>query len=1538
MSLPTIDFKEIRTLDGSQHAGFEEICTQLAALDPADPEAIFVRKGSGGDGGVECFRQNPGGSETGWQAKYVFQWDDSLASQLGDSIETALEKHPHLAEYIVCLPFDLPDARSGRGKTAREKWEDWKARRIKGAQKRKFPLSITLWGRTELIARLTRDASQFGGRMLYWFNKEGFTPAWFREQLEKTKGALGSRYTPESNIELPIRQDFLALSRDESLQRTIDTWFIQISDRGRSAVNAINKLPVPEASSKATALQGTVDGIAKGLGREPVALDKSYPVTEWEAAAALCKRTAAELVTWLYTLSAPEGTRGSDADPFSQARHAVRQLLEAVSDIREDLSGQRWKMANQRAILLTGKAGTGKSHLLADIVEYEVQLNRPALMFLGSSLRDEEPWRQLLGELDRPATEQVKHFLGALDAAAETAGVRAIVCIDALNERNGIHIWPHRLAVFLKVAASFSRIVVVVSCRTTYLPYVIPSDLGPDVLYRVNHAGFAGDAGRTAALYLDKRGIVRPGAPSLLPEFNNPLFLKTCCDFLEKEGRRELPRGLRGVTSIFSFYNEAVARAINQRMRLDSNYEIVPRAILGFADQLVKSGRGYLEKAASIAFFEGLHPSQGVHEKSLFSQLVAEGVLSVEPISQNDGSFVEYVRFTFERFSDHAIASHLLDTHLKDGDVAGSFASGTPLYDLICGDDNYEYAGIIDAMAIQLPERTGIELIDACTQEEWILPQAFFSSLLWRKQEYFTHRTFEIAKERLDEEPLNDLILSVSTEPENKFNARYLHSLLKKVPMPERDATWSTYLGDKGYCGEIETIISWSIQNGFAYIEDERAYLAALILTWFFTASHRSIRDRATKALASLLASRLTLGATLLGEFNDIDDPYVLERLLAACYGAALQGQTRGLGELAKTIYRLQFQRGKPIVDALARDHALGVIEYAHWRGVLPPDVDLQACRPPYQSRWPIEYVPDELIETYVETLARGTFQDDIVGSTVNDGDFARYQMDYKVDDWSPAPRHTPELPSAERIFDEWFAEFRAWGSRKQKATFKVLLNAYDAARGIHDNQRTPEILELDALREKFQAALSSDQWEDFRVRAEDFLRFERGQEWRSDRPAPFNRAWARRWVCKRAHDLGWTSERFTNFDRTHYSRERTDHEVERIGKKYQWIAFRELLARMADNLACIGEHWPQDGKSVPYPGARQAGFRDLDPSLLISATYYDGWADSRRTWWVPVQVNLRPMEANERLAWLDSDTDLINGVSLIDLTDGKTGRRWLSLSSLVHARGHGLHDGHKEYQRETWAALRSVIVRQADLMAFVHGLQNTTLTDPHSLAHAQLDHSFYLGEYPWHPDLSDVDPWMETGRRQVQGVLVRPTTASYSCERGGYDYSIDRTVSVEIPAPWLAVSMGLHMANGHHPVYKDANGHVLFFDPSVDQPGSAAALVDRDAFLRMLQREELAAVWVIAGEKSVYGGRDIGSGFGGRLTHTTIYWFDGQWKQSQTHKVSQKPSTEQLAALLSTDVAPKDGMPSPAAPPATAASRRRSTSKSAKKTKTKKP
>ena len=219
MSLPDISFENIRPVDGSRPHGFEEMCCQLASLEPASSGENFYRKGHGGDGGVECYRRRADETEVGWQAKYLFHWSDSLATQLDHSISTALDKHPQLVEYIVCLPFDLPDSRTGRHKTAREKWDVWCAKWKKFAAERKRNLKITLWGKNELSTRLAREDPAYSGRVLYWFDHEALTAAWFQEQFGKSRMSLGGRYAPETNVELPIRKDFLAFTRHPEMHQ-----------------------------------------------------------------------------------------------------------------------------------------------------------------------------------------------------------------------------------------------------------------------------------------------------------------------------------------------------------------------------------------------------------------------------------------------------------------------------------------------------------------------------------------------------------------------------------------------------------------------------------------------------------------------------------------------------------------------------------------------------------------------------------------------------------------------------------------------------------------------------------------------------------------------------------------------------------------------------------------------------------------------------------------------------------------------------------------------------------------------------------------------------------------------------------------------------------------------------------------------------------------------------------------------------------------------------------------------------------------------
>ncbi|WP_312313288.1 hypothetical protein [Sphingobium yanoikuyae] len=1503
VTLPHINFSQIRPHDGSRHTGFEELITQLASLEKRPAGAAFVRKGRGGDGGIECFVRLANGDERGWQAKYVFDWDASLEAQLDKSMKAALAKHPRLTELTVCIPFDLPDGRPNQGKSrtqkksARQKWEAWKAGWEEKAGDQQRALTISLWDSGALSGRLIIDSPAYSGRLLYWFGATALTSDWFAEQFGKAREALGSRYTPDTNVELPIRKTFLAFARDPSLDKMVHEWSLALYDRGGSALQAISRaIGENDEPKEITALGNALSLFGQALDIEPIGPENQFPLAAWAAAARACSSACYQALDWVFTLPVSQAEYGVTKEDW--AREELYRLIDVVRDIDAELESDDWRLANAHAVLLQGKAGTGKSHLLADVVEHQIHANRPALLVLGSALVEGEPWKQIMAQLDMAPNLQTKHFLGSLDAAGQAAGVRAIVCIDAINERHGTDIWPDRLAAFLKMAEPFPHVGIVLSCRSTYVQHVVPDSLNDGRLARVTHQGFAGRGGEAANVYLAKRGIVRPGAPNLVPEFQNPLFLKTCCDFLEKEGRNELPRGLRGVSAIFGFYNEAVVRAVTRRMKLDPHLDLVSTALARFTDILVNRGEGYAPKTDVIAAFEAVLPSGGSLEKSLLAQFESEGVLAIELIREDEDKIVPMVRFTFERYSDHAIAARLLWEYLHTEDVKGSFADGTLLGGLVFGEEHYRVAGIIEAIAIQLPERCGAEIVDLRPEINWAVRQAFLDSLLWREQRFFTDRTFECLRHFENDDGIRDLLISVATEPDNKFNALYMHECLSARSMPERDANWSVFLNDRGSEDDpVEVVISWAMQNGMGAIDDDRAKLAAITLSWFLTTSHRAVRDKATKALASLFATRLALAASALRLFAEANDLYLRERLFAAAYGAALQGKTvDGLSELAATTYALIFAAGDPPLNELLRDHARGIIAYAEFREHLPPTVDLAKVYPPYKSPWPIEYVSKAKIESYKQNYSGAYYGDAIVSSVINDGDFARYVIDHTIDKWAPVSIDAEDCPSAHSLAQDWLGRFIVQASAEQLTAFEALGEAAKACGGDLSYKETPERTALKAAEKAFQATLLPQEWEEYRVTAQAFVRHSLFSEQPHDYSARFNQGWGRRWICMRAHELGWTQERFANLERG-YSGGRNDHRVERIGKKYQWLALRELVARMADNLLFMGQGYGNERRT--YDGARGIGLRDMDPSLLLTKTYYDGWKDWDRTWWVPVQPRLRQVEPLERLAWLDSESDLFNDISLIDLIDPKTKQRWLPMHSFASWRQSGLDGDNKSLQRETWYRISCIVVAKDDESEAVKSLSGRILVDPHALPEFYLDSSFFLGEYPWHPSLQDQDDWVAGDRWNGLSVSVRPTTSHYMSERSGYDYSVDETVRIELPAPWLAEAMGLRLLDGQKPTFVDSDSKIRFFDPSVVEPGHQAALVDRDVFLAMLDREGLAAIWVVAGEKGVFGGKDAYRGFGGRVLHTGVYTLKAEGFVRSMHLDREKPNAEQLEVLL---------------------------------------
>ena len=112
-------------------------------------------------------------------------------------------------------------------------------------------------------------------------------------------------------------------------------------------------------------------------------------------------------------------------------------------------------------------------------------------------------------------------------------------------------IWPKYLAELLEIFSRYSWIGIAVSVRTSYEEAVIPAEIKSDKLSKFTHNGFTDIPDSATKIFFDNNGIQRPSIPLFIPEFSNPLFLKILCKGLRDRGLNKIPRGLKGITSVY---------------------------------------------------------------------------------------------------------------------------------------------------------------------------------------------------------------------------------------------------------------------------------------------------------------------------------------------------------------------------------------------------------------------------------------------------------------------------------------------------------------------------------------------------------------------------------------------------------------------------------------------------------------------------------------------------------------------------------------------------------------------------------------------------------------------------------------------------------------------------------------------------------------------------------------------------------------------------------------------------------------------------
>jgi hypothetical protein len=187
------------------------------------------------------------------------------------------------------------------------------------------------------------------------------------------------------------------------------------------------------------------------------------------------------------------------------------------------------------------------------------------------------------------------------------------------------------------------------------------------------------------------------------------------------------------------------------------------------------------------------------------------------------------------------------------------------------------------------------------------------------------------------------------------------------MAMPDRDAVLCPYLHyEWGQHRGVDRLVRWALGGNLANLDEETAALWATQLTWFLVANDRRVRDHATKAIVRLLDRHPARCASLIARFTAIDDDYVIERCLAACYGTLLRRRdNEAIRATAAVVWEDWFQSVRLQPNALIRDYARLIMELALDQDKLPAGVAPEAFRPPYDSKWPLTWPSESDIERY---------------------------------------------------------------------------------------------------------------------------------------------------------------------------------------------------------------------------------------------------------------------------------------------------------------------------------------------------------------------------------------------------------------------------------------------------------------------------------------------------------------------------------------------------------------------------------------------
>ena len=369
--------------------------------------------------------------------------------------------------------------------------------------------------------------------------------------------------------------------------------------------------------------------------------------------------------------------------------------------------------------------------------------------------------------------------------------------------------------------------------------------------------------------------------------------------------------------------------------------------------------------------------------------------------------------------------------------------------------------------------------------------------------------------------------------------------------------------------------------------------------------------------------------------------------------------------------------------------------------------------------------------------------------------------------------------------------------------------------------------------------------------------------------------------------ELGYSDELFTEYDIScgHPLDRGRDHTIERIGKKYQWIAFYNILARVSDFHKL--KSW-SNSSDEEYKGAWEPYVRDFDPTLnchfmlpleslpKFTIEYNEnfikdtGVNNQQINEWILQKTSLFDMPLTYK------DNDGIEWTLLYQHKEIKNQKDEASDAFSWFCEGH----------QRMWRIVKAYFVKNSEFDSLKSNFEDRKIFKKGIQDEVPSLYQIYNREFPWSPGVKEFveDFWfnynVETDEEEIKRrkvfdfiqsgekielvekeeyvtVKVKKTLAKllsahiHFCWEEEYDASKKETISFNIPCPELLDK--LHLVQKKYDGYFfSQDGELVAFDGELTN--SINGLIIRKDYLdKFLHENDLSIFWDFVGEKQYF-------------------------------------------------------------------------------------